>query len=88
MMEKKHHGRQLTVAIRTKAWPDQVWQAWTDPETSVSPSRRCLSCSRPSTSTTGFCPITRLPRASAGGWRARPPSGARLAAALENGGSR
>ena len=32
MTEKKHHGRQLTVQIRTKASPEQVWQAWTDPE--------------------------------------------------------
>ena len=32
MAEKKHQGRQIRTEIRTRATPEQVWEAWTDPE--------------------------------------------------------
>lgn len=32
MAEKKHQGRQIRARIRTRATPEQVWEAWTDPE--------------------------------------------------------
>ncbi|MFY9551306.1 MAG: hypothetical protein WAU32_09165 [Thermoanaerobaculia bacterium] len=30
-MERKHQGRQIRAQIRTRAIPQQVWEAWTDP---------------------------------------------------------
>lgn len=32
MANRRHRGRQLTVKIRTRATPGEVWEAWTDPE--------------------------------------------------------
>jgi uncharacterized protein YndB with AHSA1/START domain len=32
MSERQHRGRQLTARIRTRATPEEVWEAWTDPE--------------------------------------------------------
>jgi uncharacterized protein YndB with AHSA1/START domain len=31
MAERQHRGRQLTVKMRTRATPDEVWNAWADP---------------------------------------------------------
>ena len=32
MTERKHRGRQLKVEMRTRATPEQVYEAWADPE--------------------------------------------------------
>ena len=32
MSERQHRGRRLTARIRTRATPEEVWEAWTDPE--------------------------------------------------------
>ena len=32
MTERKHRGRRLEVAMRTRATPERVYDAWADPE--------------------------------------------------------
>jgi uncharacterized protein YndB with AHSA1/START domain len=32
MTERQHRGRRLEVEMRTRATPEEVWDAWTDPE--------------------------------------------------------
>jgi uncharacterized protein YndB with AHSA1/START domain len=31
-VDRKHQGREIRARIRTRATPEQVWEAWTDPE--------------------------------------------------------
>jgi uncharacterized protein YndB with AHSA1/START domain len=31
-VDRKHEGRQIRAQVRTRATPQQVWDAWTDPE--------------------------------------------------------
>jgi uncharacterized protein YndB with AHSA1/START domain len=32
MAERRHRGREIRAEVRTRATPDRVWEAWTDPE--------------------------------------------------------